>query len=49
MEEKRAYCEPLSNARDLVKFINNAENGVLQENIVTVLDRGGQLLLIYYK
>jgi hypothetical protein len=47
MEEKIAYSEPLANSRALVKFLN--DNNIPKEDIVTVLDGKGQLLLIYYK
>lgn len=45
--EKQAKCEPLTNARELVKFINS-EN-LSKDDILTVLDSKGQLLLIYFE
>lgn len=45
--EKKAKCEPLTNARELVKFINS-EN-LSKDDILTVLDSKGQLLLIYFE
>lgn len=46
MKEKIAYSEPLKNTRDLVNFLNAQR--IPKEDIVTILDKGEQLLLIYY-
>lgn len=47
MNKKYAECEPVGTTRELVKFLNN--NNIPKEDIVSILDIKGQLLLIYYK
>lgn len=46
-KEKTAFSEPFSNTRELIRFLNDFK--IKKEDIVTVLDLKGQLLLIYYK
>jgi hypothetical protein len=47
MEEKAAYSEPFNTTRELVNFLNT--NRIPIDDIVGILDRKDQLLLIYYK
>ena len=44
---KAAQCEPLSNTREVVKFLNQEE--IQKDDIVAIIPAGGQLMLIYYK
>lgn len=44
--KKYAESVPISNTRELIKFLN--ENEIQKEDIVTVLEIKGQLFLIYY-
>ncbi len=45
--DKYIYSEPFNNTRELVYFVN--EHEIPKEDIVTVLNLHGQLMLIYYK
>lgn len=45
--EKQACCEAFNTTRDIIKYLNG--NEIQREDIVTILDIKGQLLLIYYK
>ena len=46
MKEPKAYSEPFPTTRALVDFIN--ERHLQKTDIVTILNIGGQLFLIYY-
>ena len=46
MREQKAYSEPFPTTRALVDFIN--ERRIQRTDIVTILNVGGQLFLIYY-
>lgn len=46
MEEKVAHGEAFSNARELVRFLN--DNKIPKEAITSILENKGQIFLIYY-
>jgi len=45
--EKKAYSEAFRTTRDIVKFLN--ANEIPREDIVSILDIKGELLLVYYQ
>ena len=46
MKEPKIYSAPFPTTRALVDFIN--ERSIQKTDIVTILNVGGQLFLIYY-
>lgn len=45
--EKKAYSEAFRTTREIVKYLN--ANEIPKEDIVSILDIKGELLLVYYK